>query len=218
MNRAILAIALSFAAPAALAASAEDALKRFVDGAQTVTATFEQVQRNEDGKLLQTTSGRMWLSRPAASSDGPGKFRWAYEKPYEQLMVCDGEKIWMYDPDLAQVTVRPAEEALAGTPAELLSRRSTLGGQFTLEDGGIQGDVQVVRLKPKFADGDFKSIELSLRGSAPVKMLFHDQLGGTSEVKFGDVRINQKVDDKQFRFTPPKGAEVVEAAAAERPE
>jgi outer membrane lipoprotein carrier protein len=218
MNRAYLAIALSLVAPAALADSAEDALKRFVDGAQTVTATFEQVQRNEDGKLLQTTSGRMWLSRPAAGSRSPGRFRWAYEKPYEQVMVCDGEKIWMYDPDLAQVTVRPAQEALAGTPAELLSRRSTLGEQFTLEDGGVKDGVQVVRLKPKFADGDFKSIALSLRGSAPVQMLFHDQLGGTSEVTFGDVRINEKVDEKQFRFTPPKGAEVVEAAPTERAE
>jgi len=198
-------------APAAFADPADEALKRFVDGAQTVTASFEQVQKDEKGKNVQTSSGRMWLARPGSAGHGSGKFRWTYEKPYEQVMVCDGDKIWMYDPDLAQVTVRPAQEALSGTPAELLWRRATLSDQFKIEDGGAQGDMHVVRLKPKSADSDFKMIELGLRGSAPAKMRFYDQLGGTSEVRFDDVQVNGKIDDAQFRFKPPKGAEVVEA-------
>ncbi len=208
-----LTLLVALAAPAALAESADAALKRFVEGAQTVSASFEQVQRDERGATTQTTSGRMWLSRPRASGGDAGRFRWSYEKPYAQLMVCDGEKIWMYDPDLAQVTVRPAEAALAGTPAQLLSRRGTLSDEFTIEDAGMKGDVHVVRLVPKASDADFKSIELGLRGSAPVQMTFHDQLGGTSEVRFSDVQVNGKIEEAQFRFKPPKGVEVVEAPA-----
>jgi chaperone LolA len=205
------ALLLAGVAPLALAESADEALKRFVEGAQTLSANFEQVQRDEKGGAVETTTGHMWIARPASGSRGAGKFRWAYEKPYQQLMVCDGDKIWMYDPDLAQVTVRPAAAALAGTPAQLLSRRATLGDEFTLEDGGAKGDVHIVKLKPKAADSDFRAIELSLRGSAPVQMVFHDQLGGTSTVRFSDIQVNGKVDDAQFHFKPPKGVEVVEA-------
>ncbi|HZP12012.1 MAG TPA: outer membrane lipoprotein chaperone LolA [Nevskiaceae bacterium] len=215
MKPAIALLSIVFA-PLAFAESADEALKRFVEGAQTISAGFDQVQRDEGGKTVETTSGHMWIARPSSGARGAGKFRWSYEKPYQQLMVCDGDKIWMYDPDLAQVTVRPAAAALAGTPAQLLSRRATLGDEFTLEDGGVKGDVHIVRLKPKASDSDFKSIELSLRGSAPVQMLFRDQLGGTSTVRFSDIQVNGKVDDAQFRFKPPKGVEVVEAEGAPR--
>jgi chaperone LolA len=211
-----IALLLVVFAPVALAESADEALKRFVEGAQTISANFEQVQRDEKGGTVESSSGRMWIARPPAGSRGAGKFRWSYEKPYQQLMVCDGDRIWMYDPDLAQVTVRPAASALAGTPAELLSRRATLGGEFKVEDGGAKGDVHIVRLVPRASDGDFKSIELSLRGSAPVQMVFHDQLGGSSTVRFSDIQVNGKVDEAQFRFRPPKGVEVVEADAEPR--
>ena len=215
MTRSLAPLLLAVALPVE-AGDADAALKRFVEGVQTLSASFEQVQKSEDGAVLQTTSGRMWLSRPPAGARAAGKFRWSYERPYEQLVICDGDKMWFYDPDLAQVTVQPAAQALSGTPAELLSRRSTLGEEFALEDGGVKGDVQVVRLKPRSPDGDFKSIELSLRGSAPTQMVFHDQLGGTSEVRFGDVRVNGKIDEAQFRFKPPKGVEVVEGGGDRR--
>lgn len=211
MKQGLAALLLLTQASLATAETADQALKQFVEGVQTLSASFEQVQRDEQGAAIQTTSGHMWLERPAAGVRGSGRFRWSYEKPYQQLMVCDGAKIWLYDPDLAQVTVRPAAQALAGTPAQLLSRRAALGDEFTVEDAGARGAVHVVRLKPKSADGDFKAIELSLQGSAPTRMVFFDQLGGTSDVRFGEVRINGALDPKLFRFTPPKGAEVVEA-------
>src|SRR5581483_1373046 len=119
----VLALLLVVLSPIALAESADDALKRFVEGAQTISAGFEQIQRDEGGKTIESTAGHMWIARPSSGARGAGRFRWSYEKPYQQLMVCDGDKIWMYDPDLAQVTVRPAAAALAGTPAQLLSRR-----------------------------------------------------------------------------------------------
>ncbi len=187
-------------------AAAEDpqqTLKRFADNVQTLSAQFSQVQTDEDGREVATSSGRMWLSRP-------GRFRWNYEQPYAQQMVCDGQTIWLYDPDLAQVTVRSAEQALQGTPAALLSQKAMLSDAFELADGGRQGEAQVVRLVPKSGDSDFKSIELWLVNGTPQRMRFHDQLGGLTDIRFSEIRQNVKVDAALFRFAPPKGVEVVD--------
>jgi chaperone LolA len=205
------ALLLAILTPAAQAETAQEALSHFLGGVQTLSARFEQVQRDERGEVLQKTSGRMWLSRPSQGATAVGKFRWSYEKPYEQLMVCDGAKIWLYDPDLAQVTVRPAQQALAGTPAQLLSRRSALSDEFTVEDAGERSGARGARLTPKSADSDFKSIELWLRNDAPERMVFLDQLGGNTEVSFSELKSNIKLDEALFRFKPPKGVEVVEA-------
>lgn len=195
-----------FSSAGSVLASPQDELKKFVDGVQTLSAEFKQVQSDEHGKVLSTSSGHMWLSRP-------GRFRWSYEKPYQQLMVCDGKKLWLYDPDLSQVTVRPAGEALLGTPAALLSQRSSLSDQFTLEDGGADGKAQVVRLKPKSGDSDFKAIELTLKNGTPQRMKFLDQLGGSSTITFSHVESGINPDEALFSFTAPKGTEVIEAGS-----
>jgi outer membrane lipoprotein carrier protein len=202
---------LALAATAAQAESAEAALKRFVDGVQTLDARFEQVQTDDRGKITNRSSGHFWLARPGVSSKGePGKFRWTYEKPYEQVSVCDGQQLWSFDPDLNQATVRDAKQALGGTPAALLSQRAVLSDAFTIADAGVEGKARLVKLKPKSKDSDFKSIELAIDpDGAPTRMRFADQIGGTSEITFSDTRLNTRIDPAQFRFTPPKGAEIV---------
>lgn len=192
----------------ASADSAHDALKRFTDGVQTFEAHFEQVQTDDKNRVTAHSSGHFWLERPLAG--GTGKFRWAYEKPYTQATICDGAKLWGYDPDLNQVTVRDAKQALAGTPAELLSQKTALTTAFNVQDAGSSGDDRSVNLTPKSKDSDFKAIELTLdKDGAPVKMRFADQIGGHSEVTFTEVHTNARIDPAQFQFTPPKGAEVV---------
>ena len=194
---------------AAQADSAQDALKRFTDGVQTFDAHFDQVQTTDKGQVTARSSGHFWLARPAAGT-GTGKFRWSYEKPYVQATVCDGAKLWAFDPDLNQVTVRDAKSALAGTPAELLSQKAALNTAFTVKDAGMEGDTRLVTLVPKSKDSDFKTIELALnKDGAPVRMKFADQIGGNSQVTFTEVHTNAKIDPAQFQFTPPKGAEVV---------
>ncbi len=193
----------------AQADSAQDALKRFTDGVQTFEAHFEQVQTTDKGQVSGRSSGHFWLERPVAKG-APGKFRWAYEKPYTQATICDGAKLWAYDPDLNQVTVREAKTALAGTPAELLSQKTALSTAFTVKDSGSEGDMRLVTLTPKAKDSDFKSIELALdKDGAPLRMRFADQIGGHSEVSFTEVHTNAKIDPAQFQFAPPKGAEIV---------
>ena len=187
-----------------LASPETDALQRFVETVQSLSARFEQVQKDEHGQVLATSSGRLWLSRP-------GRFRWSYEKPYQQLMVCDGKQLWQYDPDLKQALVRPAGPTLQGTPAQLLTDREALTQHFTVEAAGTEGGAQRLRLLPKAADSDFKSVELWLKDGVPVRMRFQDPLGGASEVTFSDVSANTHVDADLFRFTPPKGTEVIRA-------
>jgi len=183
-----------------------DALQRFVEKVETLSAKFQQVQKDEKGSVLSASSGTLWLARP-------GKFRWSYEKPYQQLIVCDGKDLWQHDPDLNQAMVRPAGATLQGTPAQLLTDRAALDSHFRIEGAGAENGAQRVRLVPKAPDSDFKSIELWLKDGAPQRMRFLDPLGGVSEVDFTEVRTNLKLDSGLFRFEPPKGTEVIRADA-----
>ena len=207
MKNILIGIALILCSGLAHAEDAQAALGRFVNGVQNLSADFRQVQIDERGRTLQTTTGHMWLSRP-------GRFRWDYQTPYKQLIVCDGRKIWVSDADLAQVTVRSATSTLQGTPAALLSSRRALTDEFTVEDAGMSGSLHVLRLKPKSADSDFKAIELALDNGTPQHMVFLDELGGRTEVTFSAIALNQKPDEKLFRFDAPKGTEVIDAADA----
>ncbi|MCI0749294.1 MAG: outer membrane lipoprotein chaperone LolA [Nevskiales bacterium] len=192
-------------------AAAPDALQQFVDHVNALSAKFEQVQKDERGEVLQVSSGRLWLARPdAAAKTGTGKFRWNYEKPYPQSVVCDGVTLWLYDPDLAQVTVRPAGVSLQGTPAQLLSDRAALDRHFTIE-AAATGPERGLRLVPKSQDSDFRLIELWFKGGLPRRLRFHDQLGGTSEVSFSEILTPAKLDATVFEFKIPEGVEVISA-------
>lgn len=192
-------------APAHAADTADVALQRFVDGVQTLSARFEQVQTDEDGEPLARHAGSFELQRP-------GRFRWAYEQPYEQLMICDGERIWNYEPDLAQVTVRDAADVLRGTPAALLAQGArALGENFVIESGGRDQGADLVRLKPKSDDADFRAIELWLANGIPQRMRFLDALGGTSDIRFSAIRTGIQLAPERFRFQPPKGVEIIDA-------
>lgn len=184
------------------------ALDQFVSEVQTLSGRFKQTQTDEDGEILSSGEGRVSISRP-------GRFRWAYEQPYEQLLVCDGKKIWAYDPDLSQVTVREAREALTGTPAELLAQDARLGDKFNVEVLGVIEGAQHIRLSPKIADSDFKSIDMWLKKGVPQRLRFADPLGGVTVVDLLDLVVNETIQDKVFTFAPPKGTEIIEAAAGQ---
>lgn len=198
---------LMLALTAVRAETPEQALARFVDGVQSLQAGFTQTQTDERGETLGRSAGTMALTRP-------GKFRWEYLTPTPQLIVTDGSKLWLYDRDLQQVTVRPAAEALQGTPAALLSQKQTLIETFVVADAGETQGVRKLRLTPKAKDGDFQSVDLWLKAGTPVRMLFRDQLGGATDIAFSDIRTNGRIAQAQFQFQPPKGVEIIDGTAS----
>lgn len=182
-------------------------LERFLNEVSTLTAAFTQVQMDEDGAVLAQSSGRLWISRP-------DRFRWQYDTPYEQLVVCDGQVVWSYDPDLEQATRRPADEALEGTPAALLSRRADALQGFKVQSIRGEDNRAGVELEPEQTDSDFAAIRLWFVDGVPTELAFEDQLGGTTQIRLTDARRNQTLGDAQFAFQPPKGTEVIEAGSS----
>jgi len=158
------------------------------------------------GKVVETGSGTFVFARP-------GKFRWTYEKPHKQLLVADGAKLWIYDPDLNQVTVKRMDRAISSTPAALLAGKEDITALFTLRDGGTSDGLNWVEASPREKDTGFESVRLGLKGRTLAAMELHDQLGGRTLLRFLDLKANAPVATDAFKFTPPAGADVMEERA-----
>ena len=157
IKRGLLAAAL-FAATQLAHAGAIDKLRQFLDGTKTLRADFTQMVVAKNGKKPQISSGVMMFSRP-------GKFRWEVVKPYAQLLVGDGEKVWIYDPDLLQVTVKKVDAAIGSTPAALLVGGDALEKNFTLAEAGTREGLDWVEAIPKSPDSGFEKLQLGFEGS-----------------------------------------------------
>lgn len=206
IRRSLLALALGLS-PALNAQSPEAALDQFLKATQSVEAHFVQRQTDERGRAMGNSEGEMQLQRP-------GGFRWAVAGKDGQLIVTNGQSLWLYDPDLRQVTIRPADTALQGTPAALLLQGKGLKDTFSVQsapaDASAPNDVARLRLLPKQASNDFAHVDLWLKMGVPVRMTFADQLGGTTDIQFSQIRTNQAQPAARFVFTVPKGVEVVD--------
>jgi outer membrane lipoprotein carrier protein len=183
-------------------ASGLDQLHAFLTGTQSAQGAFKQMVVNKDGRTTQTTSGTFAFQRP-------GKFRWTYEKPFDQLIVGDGEKVWVYDRDLNQVIVRKLDAALGATPAALLAGDNALEKNFTLVASGESDGVQYVDATPKSVESQFTRIRLGFVDDLPRRMLLTDAFGQTTELTFSNLQRNAKITANAFEFKPPHGADVV---------
>ncbi|MEO8487522.1 MAG: outer membrane lipoprotein chaperone LolA [Betaproteobacteria bacterium] len=181
-----------------------DELHAFLANAKNGKATFQQSVTARSGRAPQVSSGAFAFARP-------GKFRWSYEKPYEQLVVGDGAKVWVFDKDLNQVIVRPLDAALGATPAALLAGDNTLERNFTLIDAGAADGLAWVEATPKAAESSFTKVRIGLRGALPRAMELTDAFGQTTRLAFDAFERNVALDAALFRFTPPPGADVVTA-------
>lgn len=180
------------------------ALQKFYDKVHTLSADFQQVERDEKGNVVQQASGTFLLSRP-------GKFRWEYKQPYKQIIVSNGKVFKFYDVDLAQVTIRNVGNTLKATPAQLLTGGKGLTKAFSITDKGQHGGLAWVQLKPKSGNANFKSIDLGLKGSKPKRMQLHDNLGQTTNISFGNIKINPDLDNSHFKLDVPDNVEVVDS-------
>jgi len=200
--RASVVAALCLLALPASAASGIEQLRAFIESTQSGRASFEQRVTAKSGRKPQEASGTMAFSRP-------GKFRWTYDKPYYQLLVGDGEKLWVHDRDLNQVTVKTLGDALASTPAALLAGRNELERNFELREGGVEDGLTWVDAKPNAAEGGFESVRIGFADGMLRGMVLRDSFGQTTLLRFNSFERNPKLDDGQFRFTPPAGADVI---------
>mgnify|MGYP001449788720 FL=1 len=191
------------AAATGSSATGSSALADFYNKVTTLSADFQQIQRDDDGNIVQQASGTFLLSRP-------DRFRWAYTQPYEQIIVSNGETFKFYDVGLSQVTIRDVGAALNATPAVLLTGGEALSEAFEITDGGHHDGLDWVHLKPKADDTDFKTVDLGLENDVPSLMQLHDNLGQTTSINFGNIKVNPSIKAERFKLDIPDDVEVVD--------
>jgi len=201
MKRVLFSLAAVFLAASAHA-GAIDKLHRFLETTKTLRADFAQIVVAKNGKRPQQSVGVMMISRP-------GKFRWQIDKPYSQLLVGDGEKIWIYDPDLRQVTVKKMDAALGSTPAALLVGGNSLEKNFNLRELGEREGMEWLEATPKSPDSGFEKLHLGFSGDDLKSMELFDNFGQTTSLAFANVQRNPSLPAANFRFVPPAGADVI---------
>jgi outer membrane lipoprotein carrier protein len=200
--RKLFAGLLLLVAPAFAAAADVETLKTLLNQTTTAKARFAQVVMDKNRKTLQQASGTMEFSRP-------GRFRWEYQKPYEQTIVGDGSRLWIYDKDLNQVTVRKLDKALGASPAALLAGSNEIEKSYSLKASGSEGGLDWLEAVPRTQDTAFERIRLGMGKGGLEAMELKDQFGQTTVIKFSELQRNVKIAPESFRFTPPKGADVI---------
>lgn len=177
-------------------------LDKFLFGVKTMSARFEQSLVDADDRVVEESSGQLEILRP-------GRFRWAYELPYEQIMVADGLNVWSYDVDLAQVTVKAQQDVLGGTPALLLGGTNNVLDDFEyIESVSDRGTVWV-HLRPRSTDNGFTKIELGFNDGVLRRMIFSDNLQQSTLIALFDVKLNQELPADHFQFTLPADVDLV---------
>ncbi|MCG6657363.1 outer membrane lipoprotein chaperone LolA [Halomonas campisalis] len=203
VKKTLAALAVSALLPVtALASDGAERLTRMLEPLQTYEANFAQRILDGSGERLQEASGQMWLSRP-------GKFRWEVAAPYQQVVVSDGADVYLYDPDLEQVTVQALDHRVTHTPALLLS-----GSVGDLTDSYAvsrrqQGSAETFTLVPKAADTLFEELEMTFRGERLSVLMMTDSTGQRTAIEFRDVQMNAFIDDSRFAFEIPEGTDVI---------
>jgi len=177
-------------------------LQAFLSGVRSLTADFKQETYAQDEHLVQTQTGTLSLRRP-------NRFRWSYKKPAELLMVADGKKLWMYDADLAQVTISPFDDTVATSPAMLLSGDRDVRDAFNVVQTFARDGLEWVKLVPKTAGADFQSVSIGFEGTAPRQLELVDGLNQVTKIALANVVVNPDLADSVFEFTPPAGVDVI---------
>lgn len=185
-------------------AGAIEKLKAFVANTRSAQANFTQEVFDQNGKRVQSASGIMQFERP-------GKFRWSYQKPYQQLIVGDGEKFWLYDADLNQVTVRNLDAALGSSPAALLSGSNEIEQGFNLEEvSGRVGPQEWLQATPKTTESGFEKILMGFARTGDLTVMeLNDTFGNRTVLTFTAMQHNIKFPSSRFHFVPPEDADVL---------
>jgi outer membrane lipoprotein carrier protein len=181
-----------------------DQLRAFLSQTRTARGDFAQRVGSRNSTKTQNSSGTFVFQRP-------GRFRWTYASPYEQVIVADGEALYLFDKDLNQVTVKKLAGAIPASPASILFGSNQFEKDFEVRDGGARDDLEWIVATPRAKDTPFEKIEIGFRDGLPAAMQLADSFGQTSQLRFSRVERNPAVDAQTFRFTPPPGADVLDS-------
>jgi outer membrane lipoprotein carrier protein len=203
----------SFAAEAAgeYSEASVTRLEALMAASDTVHAGFHQVLLGEDGEIIQEADGELWVMRP-------DRFRWDYSAPFDQLIVSDGAQVWIYDRDLAQVTVRPIDTALANSPAALLSGSSNIRESFEILSTTDDGRLTTVGLAPLSQDTDFDRVDVTFDERQVRSLRLSDALGQITVVELSEVERGVVMDASLFAFEAPEGVDVIGGEDADAPD
>lgn len=202
MSRTLLVATLALFGWSIFAAAENQAaiLQAYYDKTRTLSGTFEQKVTDSAGQPVSSSRGRFWIFRP-------GRFRWEWEAPFRQLIVSDGNKVWIYDPDLEQVIVRPLQVDGSAVPALLLSGSPNLTESFVVTAAPDEPDW--LDLRPRTEETDFTRLRLHLPNGDLRGMILEDALGQTTAIEFFEVSSNAPIDAGRFRFDVPDGVDVL---------
>ncbi len=207
MNRLLhRAAVFAFGLLLSVAANAADGgiaqLQRFIAQAGSAEGNFEQIVVSGAARRPQLSSGSFAFERP-------GRFRWSVDTPYPQLLVSDGGRLWIWDEDLNQVTVKVLDDALGSTPAAILAGEGALEEAFDLVDEGVANDLVWVRATPRQADASFEFMRMGLSGDMLMRMELRDHFGQTTTIDFVSLQLGVRRTSDFFSFVPPEGADVI---------
>jgi outer membrane lipoprotein carrier protein len=204
MNRLITLICLlTVLIPAQAENNPIQQFKSFLKKSNTFIADFKQVSINRAGHATQTSTGKFYLSRP-------GRFRWNYLKPFNQEIVSNGGKVWFYDADLEQITVKKLDDSLGSTPALLLTGEIDIEQKFKLDEQGETDGMLWIRLSPKNEESGFKQILIGIENGQLGGMELSDNFGQLTRIYFSNIETNTELNESLFNFKPPKGADIFE--------
>jgi outer membrane lipoprotein carrier protein len=201
LHRFVLLLASAMWAPLLHAGGIEE-LQAFIEQTRSARATFTQTVSDSQGVTIQDSSGVVEFSRP-------GRFRWHYLEPFEQLVIGDGTNLWVYDKDLAQATTRKLGRALGSSPAALLAGSDDVERYFSLESMGRQGGHEWLEVVPNDEESLFEKVRMGFSDSTLQIMELYDHFGQKTVILFSEFKRNPKFAPDAFTFTPPPGVDVV---------
>ena len=177
-------------------------LDAFATGLHSLTGDFTQALVGPDGNAGKTSSGTLAL-------EAPRQFRWETLAPYKQTIVADGSRVWMYDPELEQVTVRIQSSEEAHSPLTVLTDLKQMDKEFKVSEQGEHDGLVWLRLTSTARDPQFAYADLGFDANGLARMTFKDQLGSTTDIRFSNWKRNVSIPPSVFTFVPPKGADVI---------
>lgn len=169
---------------------------------QSLSADFSQTVYGEQGQPLEQASGRMYMQRPR-------RFRWEYVAPYKQLVVADGERVWLYDQSLEQITVRPLADAVGSTPLALLSGDEPLDQVFEVDELPAQGPLSWYELRPRQPQAELELLRVAFAAGQIRILEMQDALQRRTRIALANVERNPSLDPALFRFSPPPGVDMI---------